>query len=145
MPANATDIFGQGNALLIPGLPLAILVQGTAPAAGLLVTVVHGVILGAILIPGLPCSYGSWGHNGHCTSGSHWCWLCSCNNPCAGHICHGQEFFWKNILILTFLLVHQLPAPTRYTEMTLCPTHTGYQVLLLNKRLHSDAHHTVPR
>lgn len=51
MPANATDIFGQSNALLIPGLPLAILVQGTAPAAGLLVTVVHGVILGAILIP----------------------------------------------------------------------------------------------
>lgn len=42
----------QGDALLIPGLPLAVLVQGTAPAAGLLVTVVHGVILGAILISG---------------------------------------------------------------------------------------------
>lgn len=52
MPADATDIFGQGNALLIPGLPLAVLVQGTAPAAGLLVTVVHGVILWAILIFG---------------------------------------------------------------------------------------------
>lgn len=52
MPANATDIFGQGDALLIPGLPLAVLVQSTAPAAGLLVTVVHGVILGAIPIPG---------------------------------------------------------------------------------------------
>lgn len=52
MPANATDIFRQGNALLIPGLPLAVLVQGTAPAAGLLVTVVHGVILGTILISG---------------------------------------------------------------------------------------------
>lgn len=52
MPANATDIFRQGDALLIPGLPLAVLVQGTAPTAGLLVTVVHGVILGAILICG---------------------------------------------------------------------------------------------
>lgn len=52
MPANATDIFRQGDALLIPGLPLAVLVQGTAPATGLLVTVEHGVILGAVLIPG---------------------------------------------------------------------------------------------
>ena len=42
----------QGAALLIPRLPLAVLVQGTAPAAGLLVTVVHGVILGAMIIPG---------------------------------------------------------------------------------------------
>lgn len=43
---------GQGDALLVPGLPLAVLIQGTAPAAGLLVTVVHGVILRAILIYG---------------------------------------------------------------------------------------------
>lgn len=43
---------GQGDALLIPGLPLAVLVQGTAPAAGLLVTIIHGVILGAIIILG---------------------------------------------------------------------------------------------
>lgn len=50
MPADATDIFGQGDALLIPGLPLAVLIQGTAPTAGLLVTVVHWVILGAVLI-----------------------------------------------------------------------------------------------
>lgn len=50
MPANATDIFGQGDALLIPGLPLAVLVQGTAPAAGLLVTIIHRVILGAMII-----------------------------------------------------------------------------------------------
>jgi hypothetical protein len=42
----------QGDAFLIPGLPLAVLVQGTAPTAGLLVTVVHGVIFGANLIPG---------------------------------------------------------------------------------------------
>lgn len=42
----------QGDALLIAGLPLAVLVQGTAPAACLLVTVVHGVILGAVLILG---------------------------------------------------------------------------------------------
>lgn len=40
----------QSDALLIPGLPLAVLVQGTAPAAGLLVTVIHRVILGAIII-----------------------------------------------------------------------------------------------
>ena len=40
----------QGNALLIPGLLLAVLVQGTAPAAGLLVTVIHWVILGAMII-----------------------------------------------------------------------------------------------
>lgn len=51
---------GQGDALLIPGLPLAVLVQSTAPAAGLLVTVVHGVILGAIPIPG----NGDLEHNG---------------------------------------------------------------------------------
>lgn len=50
MPANATDIFGQGDALLIPGLPLAVLVQGTAPTAGLLVTIIHRVILGALII-----------------------------------------------------------------------------------------------
>lgn len=50
MPANATDIFRLSDALLIPGVPLTLLVQGTAPAAGLLVTVVHRVILGAILI-----------------------------------------------------------------------------------------------
>lgn len=43
---------GQRDALLIPGLPLAVLVQGTAPAAGLLVTVIHRVILGAIIILG---------------------------------------------------------------------------------------------
>ena len=43
---------GQCDALLIPGLPLAVLVQGTAPAAGLLVTVIHRVILGAIIILG---------------------------------------------------------------------------------------------
>lgn len=41
---------GQGDALLIPGLPLAVLVQGTAPAAGLLVTIIHRVILGAMII-----------------------------------------------------------------------------------------------
>lgn len=52
MPAGATDIFRQSDALLIAGLPLAVLVQGTAPAAGLLVTVVHGVILGTILVSG---------------------------------------------------------------------------------------------
>lgn len=52
MPANATDIFWQGDALLIPGLPLAVLVQGTAPAAGFLIAVVHGVILGATVILG---------------------------------------------------------------------------------------------
>lgn len=52
MPANATDVFGKGDALLIPGFPLTVLVQGTAPAAGLLVTVVHGIILGAVLILG---------------------------------------------------------------------------------------------
>lgn len=48
-PARPT---GKGDAFLIPGLPLAVLVQGTAPATGFLVTVVHGVILGAVLIPG---------------------------------------------------------------------------------------------
>lgn len=43
---------GQGDALLIPRLPLTVLVQGTAPTAGLLVTEIHRVILGTILIPG---------------------------------------------------------------------------------------------
>lgn len=50
MPAQATNVFRQCNALLIPGLPLAVLVKGTTSATGLLITVVHGVILGAILI-----------------------------------------------------------------------------------------------
>lgn len=50
MPAHATNVFRQGDTLLIPGLPLAVLIQGTAPATGLLVTVVHRVILGAVLI-----------------------------------------------------------------------------------------------
>lgn len=56
-PARPT---GKGDALLIPGFPLAVLVQGAAPAAGLLVTVVHGVILGAVLILG----NGDLEHNG---------------------------------------------------------------------------------
>ena len=43
---------GEGDALLIPGLPLAAQVQGAAPAAGLLITVVRRVVLGAALVPG---------------------------------------------------------------------------------------------
>lgn len=49
---TAVTLTGQGDALLIPGLPLAARVQGAAPAAGLLITVVRRVVLGAVLIPG---------------------------------------------------------------------------------------------
>lgn len=50
MPVNATNVFRQSNAFLFPGHPLAVLVQVTAPAVDLLVTVVLGVIHGAVLI-----------------------------------------------------------------------------------------------
>lgn len=47
-----------------------------------------------------------------------------------------KTYFQKNILTLSFLVL-QVPAPRRHTEMTLCPTHTGHQVLLQDKQLHS--------
>lgn len=78
----------------------------------------------------------SLGHNSHCTNGSLWCWLCSCNNLCSGYTCHGQESFQQNILILIFQLVLQSPAPKRHIEMFSHPIHTEYLVLLICKQLH---------